>query len=186
MSRCHGDAADDHASLRTTGPQTNRRADIRQRITASSSRSAANTKRKPQDAWTISPATNGGGRGVRWARIMLRLRSADREPANPFLTQAQCDGTQAPSLVMLYVQNSRDKARRGDIPRLARHAEMMVAVYAKLLDPSFVSLSSFFLVFEVVDGRGRDAMAQTERCTEFLAIHYTWDHAGDSTAVACV
>ena len=74
----------------------------------------------------------------------------------------QCDGTQAPSLVMLYVQNSRDKARRGDIPRLARHAEMMVAVYAKLLDPSFVSLSSFFLVFEVVDGRGRDAMAHTE------------------------
>jgi len=28
--------------------------------------------------------TNGGGRGVRWARIMLRLRSADREAANPF------------------------------------------------------------------------------------------------------
>ena len=75
--------------------------------------------------------------------LVLRLRSADREPANPFLTQAQCDGTQAPSLVMLYVQNSRDKARRGDLPRLARHAEMMVAMYAKLLDLSFISRRLF-------------------------------------------
>ena len=43
----------------------------------------------------------GGGRGVRWARIMLRLRSADRKPADPFLTQVQRDGTQAPGLVMV-------------------------------------------------------------------------------------
>ena len=40
---------------------------------------------------------NGGGRGVRWARIVLRLRSADREPANPFPAAVEvCDGTQAP------------------------------------------------------------------------------------------
>ena len=64
-------------------------------------------------------------------------------PRTLFLAQAQCDGTQAPSLVMLYVQNSRDKARRGDLPRLARHAEMMVAMYAKLLDLSFISRRLF-------------------------------------------
>ena len=46
LSRCHGDAAEGHASLGTKGPQTNRRPDIRQRITASSSRSAANTNSK--------------------------------------------------------------------------------------------------------------------------------------------
>lgn len=81
MSRCHGDAADGQANLRTAAHEPTH---LRQRITASSSRGADNTQKKPQDAWTISPATNGGGRGVRWARIMLRLRSADREAATLF------------------------------------------------------------------------------------------------------
>lgn len=67
---------------------------------------------------------------------------------------------------------------------------MMVAATCEIIGSKFYIFLEFFLVFEVVDGRGRDAVAagpaHTHRCTEFLAIHYTWDHAGEFTAVACL
>ena len=68
-------------------------------------------------------------------------------PRTLFLTQAQCDGTQAPSLVMLYVQNSRDKARRGYFPRLARHCEIMVAVICEIIGSKFYIFLEIFLFF---------------------------------------
>jgi hypothetical protein len=58
---------------------------------------------------------NRGGRGVRWARIVLRLRSADRAPANPF--QRLLSVTAHKRLVVLSsrvssVQNSPDRQTR--------------------------------------------------------------------------
>jgi hypothetical protein len=76
---------------------THKPTDIRQRITASSRSAAKHQQTSPKMLGQFPLQPNGGGRGVRWARIVLRLRSADREPANPFPAAVEvCDGTQAP------------------------------------------------------------------------------------------
>ena len=84
LSRCHGDAADRPCELgydRPTNQQTTRHSAAHHG--KSFSQRSQHQKEAPRCLDNF-PATNGGGRGVRWARIMLRLRSADREPANPF------------------------------------------------------------------------------------------------------
>ena len=140
---------------------THKPTDIRQRITASRSRSAANTKRKPQDAWTISLRPTGAAEACAGPESCCGSAAPTASPRTLFQRLLRCV-TAHKRLVVLSsrvssVQNSPDRQTRraGGSSIYQDWLDMLRegCGICQIIGSKFYI--SIFLSFEMMDGRGR-------------------------------